>query len=408
MDTLRVLVVDDEPGMQYSIARSLRGFTVPLRDVEGEVNFEVATADSGASGLAKIAAWSPDILLLDYKLGDMTGLDVLEQVMQQERELLTVMVTAFATLETAIRATKFGAFDFLAKPFTPEELKETVRKAAQHLVVQRQARKLAAERRRVRFEFISVLGHELKAPLAGIEGYLNLLKERTAGDDLAAYDQIIERCLERASGMRKLILDLLDMTRFESGEKKRELVELDVHEVARVALDTVRPEALKRGIMLELHGDSKVVMTADRQELEIIFNNLLSNAVKYNRDGGQVDVHLAADEQKVSIAVSDTGVGLTAEQAAKLFRDFTRIKTDQTRHISGSGLGLSLVKKLAELYGGTASVSSKPGVGSRFTVVLQRHSKVPPSHGLAATDAKLLTAAAERLGGSAAAGSEGR
>lgn len=374
MDTLRVLVVDDEPGMQYSVGRALKNFSVTLPEVEGEVNFALEKASSGEEGLARINDFHPDILLLDYKLGDMTGLDVLEQLVKQDHEVLTVMITAFATLETAIRATKSGAFDFLAKPFTPDELKDTIRKAAQHLVVQRQARKLAAEKKRVRFEFISVLGHELKAPLAGIEGYLHLLKARAAGEAVAAYDHIVDRCLERAGGMRKLILDLLDLTRVESGEKKRELVPLDLREIARAALDTVRPEAEARGIALQLHGEGPVPFVADRGEIEIIFNNLLSNAVKYNRDGGRVDVRLLGDEQKVTISVADTGIGLTAEESAKLFNDFVRIKTDATRHISGSGLGLSLVRKLAQMHGGTATVASKPGVGSTFTVTLSHAS----------------------------------
>ena len=232
----------------------------------------------------------------------------------------------------------------------------------------------------MRFEFISVLGHELKAPLAGIEGYLHLLKERTAGNDLSAYDHIIERCLERAGGMRKLILDLLDMTRVESGEKKRELVSLDVREIAKGALDTVRPDAEKHNLSLQLHGDGPVLMVADRNEIEIIFNNLLSNAVKYNRAGGRVDVHLSGDEQRVTIAVSDTGIGLTPDDAGRLFRDFVRIKNDQTRHITGSGLGLSLVKKLALMYGGNATVTSKPGAGSTFTVTLQKNARPPGEH----------------------------
>jgi two-component system, sensor histidine kinase and response regulator len=375
MDTLRALVVDDEPGMQHSIARALRNFTVNLPDLESEVRFEIERASSGEEALERIATWSPDILLLDHKMGGMTGLEVLEQLVRQERDVLTIMITAFATLETAIRATKCGAFDFLAKPFTPEELKATIRKAAEHLIVQRQARKLAAEKRRVRFEFISVLGHELKAPLSAIEGYLSLLKERTAGSDLTAYESIIERCLDRAGGMRKLILDLLDMTRIQSGEKKRELVEVDVREIAKLALDTVRPDAQARGVALELHADGPVPIIADRNEIEIILNNLLSNAVKYNRQGGRADVHLRVDDQTVTISVADTGIGMTPEEAAKLFQDFVRIKNERTRNILGSGLGLSLVRKLAQMYGGSATVNSQPNVGSTFTVVLQRHTR---------------------------------
>jgi two-component system, sensor histidine kinase and response regulator len=287
------------------------------------------------------------------------------------------MITAFATLETAIRATKSGAFDFLAKPFTPDELKETIRKAAGHLVVQRQARKLAAEKRRVRFEFISVLGHELKAPLAAIEGYLNILRDHALGDDVAAYDQVVQRCLIRGDGMRKLILDLLDMTRIESGQKQRELTRSDVREIARHAMETVRPSAEQRQITVELHGSEPVPMTADRSEVEIILNNLLSNAVKYNRDGGRVDVKIQFDDTRVTITVADTGIGMTSAEAAKLFNDFVRIKNDKTRDVLGSGLGLSLVKKLALLYGGDVGVTSVPDVGSTFTVVLQRDFKPP-------------------------------
>ena len=391
MDTLRVLVMDDEPGMQHSVARALRHFTIHLPDVEGEVRFDVDRASSGEEGLGKIEAQAPDVLLLDYKLGDMTGLDVLEKLVKQERDVLTVMITAFATLETAIRATKCGAFDFLAKPFTPDELKETVRKAAQHLVVQRQARKLAAEKRKVRFEFISVLGHELKAPLSAIEGYLRILKDRAAGPDLASYDNLIDRSLIRAMGMRKLIVDLLDMTRIESGQKKRELTEVDVREIARTAMDTVRPDAIAKKIALQMHGEAPVPMVADRNEIEIIFNNLLSNAVKYNRDGGRVDVRMGMDDHKVTITVADTGIGMTADDAAKLFKDFVRIKSEKTASIPGSGLGLSLVKKLAIMYGGDATVSSKPDVGSTFTVVMQRSSKPPTTEHEPKPDTTVVT-----------------
>ena len=376
-DTLRVLVVDDEAGMRHAVIRALRAYKVHLPDVEGEVAFNVDQAASGEEALALIATRPPDIMLLDHKMGGMSGIDVLHELARQERDVLTIMITAFATLETAIRATKSGAFDFLAKPFTPDELKETIRKAAGHLVVQRQARKLAAEKRRVRFEFISVLGHELKAPLAAIEGYLNIIRDRALGEEVGAYEQVVQRCLVRSDGMRKLILDLLDMTRIESGQKKRELTRVDVREIARAALDTVRPAAEERHVTLALQGSEPVPITADRGEIEIIFNNLLSNAVKYNREGGRVDVRIHFDDTRVTLAVADTGIGMTPAEAGKLFNDFVRIKNDKTRDVVGSGLGLSLVKKLALLYGGDVAVTSVPDAGSTFSVVLQRDFKPP-------------------------------
>jgi signal transduction histidine kinase len=377
-DALRILVVDDEPGMRSGVTRSLRDFTVRLNDVNGEVRFEIDQAASGEEALEKIAARAPDILLLDQKLPGISGLDVLDRIGPERLEdMLTVMITAYASLETAISATKRGAYDFLAKPFTPEELHSAVRKTAGRLILSRQARKLALEKRQVRFQFISVLAHELKAPLSAIEGYLNILKDKSAGDDPAVYERMIDRSLVRSEHMRKLISDLLDMTRIESGQKKRDLTPVDLRELAQVSVDTMMPSARARNIEIALHAGGPVTITADRGEIEIIFNNLISNAVKYNRDNGTVDITIDPRGDTVVLSVADTGIGMTPEETAKLFGDFVRIKNDKTRNILGSGLGLSIVRKLAQMYGGDATVASIPDVGSTFTVTLRAAGPAP-------------------------------
>jgi signal transduction histidine kinase len=373
MHTLRVLVADDEDGMRHSISRALRHWQFNLPDFDKQVCFEIEGVDSGEKALERIAQQAPDILLLDHKMGGMSGVDVLEQIKKEGHAVLTVMITAFATIETAVRATKSGAFDFLAKPFTPDELKESIRKVATHLLVHRQAQQLAEEKRRIRFELIRVLGHELKAPLGAIESYLHVMADRTIGDDISAYGHVVERCLVRCEGMRKLIGDLLDMTRIEAGETVRAMARIDVRKVAMIAIENLRPSADQRHIAIQLDAPERLDMTGDEAELEIVLNNLVSNAVKYNRDGGRVDVCLDADEQHVVIAVHDTGIGMAAEDAGKLFNDFVRIKNDKTRDILGSGLGLSIVKKIAQLYEGQATVESEPDVGSTFTVTLKRH-----------------------------------
>ncbi len=378
MDTLRVMVVDDEPGMRMGVRRVLGDFTVRIPEVASEVRFDIEEFDTGAAALERLATARPDLLLLDYRLPDMTGVDILERLGADDRDdLLVIVITAYASIETALAAAKRGAYDFLAKPFTPDELTGTVRKAATRLVLQRQARKLADEKRQVRFQFISVLAHELKAPLNAIEGYLQLIKNRTAGPDLAAYDQMIGRSLARLGGMRKLIFDLLDMTRIESGQKRRRLEKLDLTDTARYVLETVAVEAADRRIQVHLHADGPVEMVADRDEISIVLNNLISNAVKYNRDAGRADVTLRRSRDLVTVEVSDTGIGMTPDEAASIFEDFARIKNEKTRHILGSGLGLSTVKKIAALYGGDVAVRSEPNVGSTFTVRL--HDAAPPS-----------------------------
>lgn len=390
-DTLKILVVDDEPGMRTGAARALERFVVDLPEVEGEVDFVIATAETGEEALERIKTEPPDIALLDFRLPGISGIEVLGEISSHYPDILTVMITAYATLETAVAATKQGAYDFLAKPFTPAELRNVVRKAAVRMILARRAKQLAAERQRVRFEFISVLAHELKAPLGAVEGYLLNMRNQVAGNELERYSRSIERSLVRIEGMRKLIYDLLDLTRIESGQKRRTITTVDVRELAGLAVEAVAAQAAARRITVTLHSGGVLEMRADRGEVEIILNNLVSNAVKYNRDGGSVDVRIDGDAERVTIEVTDTGIGMTPEETARLFQDFTRIKNKHTREIMGSGLGLSIVRKLAKLYGGTASVASEAGMGSTFTVTLNRHGELP------ASDAPALATAA-RLG----------
>lgn len=377
METLRVLAVDDEMGMRMAIARALIRYTVTLPDIEGEFGYEIEQAGTGEEALEMLAQKSTDILLLDYKLPGISGLDVLNELIQRNQTVLTVMVTAYASLDTAITATKRGAYDFLAKPFTPEELKAVIRKTTKHFVLERQAKRLAEEKRQVRFQFISVLAHELKAPISAVEGFLSILKDPTMVQDVENYNHLVDRALIRLGGMRKLIGDLLDLTRIESGQKKREFGPVDLLEVARTTMESAGPDASQRGITLSLDAPEPVMLNADRSEMEIVFNNLVSNAVKYNRDHGSVNISVRKTADTVQIVVADTGIGMKAEDAAKLFNEFVRIKNEKTRHILGSGLGLSILKKIAMMYGGDVHVDSTPDVGSTFSVTLHEGVDVP-------------------------------
>lgn len=367
---LDVLVVDDEAGMRAGAERSLEGFSVHLPEFGETLAFSVRSASTGEEALAALAGKAPDLVLLDYKLPDMTGIDVLE-ASAEPRSFLTIMITAFASLEVAVTATKRGAFDFLAKPFTPEELRATVEKAARSLYLHRKARRLEEEKRQVRFEFISVLAHELKSPLAAVEGYMHLMKSRINGPELASYDTMLERSVARIGGMRKLVLDLLDLTRLESGKKKRTLAAVDLVKAAGLALEAVAPLAAQRKIALELKAGPELLFNADQGEIEILLSNLLTNAVKYNKDGGRAVLELERGASGgVTVRCSDTGIGMTEEERGRLFGEFVRIKNEHTRSIDGSGLGLSILKKIVDLYGGKVSVSSKYGEGSSFELWL--------------------------------------
>ena len=366
--TLKVVMVDDEEALCLGVRRIIQKYKVHVPDVLVDADYEFRYFTSGEDFLVFLSEGGEvDLLLLDLKLPGLGGMDVLDELSSQGREVLTIMITAYATFETAVKATKLGAYDFLAKPFTPDEMRYALRKATSQLILSKQALKLAEEKRQVRFNFISVLAHELKAPLNAVEGYLNILATTEADQNL----QMVERSIVRVDGMKKLIGDLLDLTRIESGQRERAIKRLDLRELAKASMELFAVDAERRGITMDLEADAGAELYADAGEAEIVLNNLISNAVKYNRDGGTVTIRLQRKGTTMRIAVTDTGIGLAPEEAAKLFNEFTRIKNEHTVKILGSGLGLSTVRKIANMYDGDAEVKSEPGVGSTFTVTLQ-------------------------------------
>ena len=369
-EPLRVLVVDDEEGIRLGVARVLEKFVASFPDIAADIRYEVEAASTGEMAVERLREAAPDILLLDLKLPGIGGLDVLREARALDPPVLTIMITAYASVTTAVEATRGGTFDFLPKPFTPNEIKAVVRRATRDLILSRQAKKLAAEQRRTRFELIRVLVHELKAPLGAVEGYLASILDGVVSDQDTMH-RVLTRSVARIQGMRQLILDLLDVTRLEAGMKARVFSQVPLTEVARECAEALRPQAEAKDVTVEIHGGPEAEIVAVRAEVEIIFNNLLTNAIKYNREGGQVEVSLGKHDDMYEIAVRDTGFGLSQQEAAKLFNDFVRIKNAKTRGIEGSGLGLATVKRIAGLYHGDAWVTSEPDKGSTFTVTLK-------------------------------------
>jgi two-component system, sensor histidine kinase and response regulator len=367
---LLVWVVDDEVGMCRAAQRTLDDWEDDYPDLDTSVAYHVDVMYTGEEFIDRQASGRPDIVLLDGKLPGIGGFDVLEHLHGQKNAPVTVMITAYASYDKAVQATKLGAWDFLPKPFTPEELRNVIRKAARNVILTETTRKLEEDRRKLRFNFLSVLAHELKSPLDAIEGYIRIIQSRQAGNDLQDYDAMIERIGFRTAGMRKLIGDLLDLTRIEAGEGKREIQSLDLQAIAEAAIDLHKEAAVARGITLQVHIEKGLVLSGDNGEIEMLFNNLISNAIKYNRVNGSVSLHAERIGDRVKITCSDTGIGMTEEETGRLFKEFSRIKNASTRTIPGSGLGLTIVQKIVNRYHGTVKVESTSGTGTTFIVEL--------------------------------------
>jgi len=372
MATLKILVIDDEPGIRSGVLRILKDFKADFPFMDEPIEYEMLEAGSGEEGIEIIKKVKPDIILLDNKLPGMQGIEVLEWIKKNKVDTLVVMITSYASLELAVKATRDGAHDFIPKPFTPQELRASIENISKHLFLKGMTRQMKKEGKQVRFQFLSVLSHELKTPLNAIEGYLQLMQEKQLGDDLSAYDEMLDRSLERIKGMRSLIMDMLDLTKLESGKSVQKKEKVVINDIARNAIDTMRPYAIQKDVDVYLNASQRISYLADPDEMDIIFNNLISNAVKYNIQGGRVDCILKEDDDKIVISVSDTGIGMKEEEVQKIFQDFYRIKNHKTKKISGSGLGLSILKKIVGLYDGTVEVSSIPDKGSTFKVTLKK------------------------------------
>jgi signal transduction histidine kinase len=228
---------------------------------------------------------------------------------------------------------------------------------------------------KMKSEFIAMVTHELRAPIAAVEQQLTVILNRMAGEVTEKQEQLLSRAKERTKGLLDLIKDLLDLSKIEAGKMVQYKEPLALQEVIQRVVDLMRVEAENKKIDLQFSALSKSsLILADRNSMEGIFTNLISNAIKYTPEGGKVWVTLGEDGGFVKATVSDTGIGIKKTDLPRIFDKFYRVKTTETRQIVGTGLGLSIVKSIVDAHLGSISVESEEGGGTTFTVSFPKES----------------------------------
>jgi PAS domain S-box-containing protein len=222
---------------------------------------------------------------------------------------------------------------------------------------------------RMKGEFISTLSHELRTPLNAIVGWLEVLTRDASKEELAEGLDVIRR---NVKAQTRLIDDLLDMSRIESGKLTLDIQRMDIAEVLTAALDSVRPAANGKGVRLSsAFASIDGVILGDKNRLQQVAWNLLTNAVKFSNRGGRIHVTTQRVNSHLEIAVSDTGVGIALEYAERIFDRFSQADASTTKNYGGLGLGLAIAKQIVELHGGTIHVNSAgTGAGSTFVIHL--------------------------------------
>lgn len=486
-EILDILVLDDELGIREGCRKILTA--------EG---YDVTTAEDGVSGLELIKGGKCfAAALVDLRMPRLNGIEFINQVQKYDANIVLFVITAYASINTAIETTKCGAYGYICKPFTPDELLLSLRNGIEKrklimeslrlreerenrllevayersksntiincmtdgvLVVNRhkqivlrnivaarmvpscadivlpyplenikyfdQLKSLIIEILKVDFKysieskeisigpniymanagqvidntgnkigvvvllrdittlkkltiaksmFVSMVAHELKSPLAAIEGYLRVILDGSCPTNNEKNKKMLKRSLVRAKNLRVMISELMNLTAIESGKFDLKRFPLNLTTEVADIVETYRQKALEKNITLNLTCnviDLIEKVLADKDAVQRIFSNLIDNAIKYTMKNGHIIVTIEKAGIYTKVVIKDDGIGINHDELDKIFEEFYRVKNEYTTFISGTGLGLSLVKQLVELQQGKITVESIQGKGSVFTVYL--------------------------------------
>lgn len=481
-----ILIVDDEKGLRLGTKRLLE-----------EEGYIVAVAQNGSEGLQYGTTNDFDVAVIDLKMPDIDGMEVLQAIKQSHPNTVCFIATAFASYDTAIQATRIGAFGYIPKPFSPEELTYQIelgikqRKLildAQRLEQEREKNllELANEKSRlnaiiksinegvivintngalayynysaikllglsslnigenalsilpeqineivnkifhsdkimlksfstelslnrqneifleaactpipnpdgslagvviilsniteykrieiIKNQFVSMVAHELKTPIAAVQGFLNIIKDDSLNLSEEKKKDYLQRSSQRLKSLTDLVNDLLDISRLELKTKQKEIIDVNLCDIINSTLQMLELEIAKKELTIEKNEIEIIpLIKADFNEITRVVSNVLSNAIKYNKPNGKIFIDLNSSQNYVILKIKDTGIGMKDSERQKLFSEFYRAKNENTRGISGTGLGLSIVKRIVDSYYGIIEVDSEYGVGTTFTIKL--------------------------------------
>jgi|DewCreStandDraft_2_1066082.scaffolds.fasta_scaffold02071_16 signal transduction histidine kinase len=363
-----VLIVDDSRPTRRFLEALVRGF-----------GMRPTTAEDAASALA---AWQPgrfDLILLDLVLPDGDGLQVLRTIRETDQAVCIVLVTGQGDVQTAIEAVREGADGYIDKDELMRQAQQaTFRHHLERSLSLREGIRARRELELMRADLYAMVTHDLRHPLHIIQTATQALLNPKLPLTEESRRDLIQMIAESVGSLIKQLDDFLEYTKIDAGFLKLQPTEMDLAAVCRNAVG--RAEVLaqnkKQTIELNLPADLPPVY-ADARRVEQVLANLLSNAIKYTPEGGRITVAAMADGSHARVTVTDTGMGIAAEDLPLLFQRYRRGSGEKIARIKGTGLGLLIVKQIVEAHGGTVWAESQEGQGSTFGFTLPLFSPHP-------------------------------
>lgn len=353
----KIVIIDDEEVVLDSCTQILEGS-----------DYEITVAQEGELGLDYVRQLHPDLVFIDLKMPGLSGMQVLENINEMDSTIVSVVITGFATVNSAVEAMKKGAYDFLPKPFTPDEFRLITRRGLERRKLMLETIALRREKESLRENFSAIVSHELKSPLSAIQQNLYVL-DRELGNCLNETQKArLERMKQRVDDLIKLIASWLRVLSVDISKIRENFTPLQVPPLIAKAVESVEPLANRKDIKI-ITAIDKTLNPFEGEEISFVeaLVNIIDNAVKYSYVGGKVSIHAQEKGGNIQIAISDSGVGISKEELPYLFNDFYRGKSGQTAE-SSHGLGLTISRRIIESHNGTISVESEPGKGTIFTI----------------------------------------
>lgn len=355
-----ILVIDDD-----EVARD------SARVLLSRWGYRVTLAENGEKGLEALKSDPPDLLVVDLQMPGISGLEVLEAVREFDPAIVCIMVTGFATLQSAMDAMKQGAYDFLPKPFSPDELKLAVNRGLERRFLEQETQKLRQEKALMEANFVTMVSHQMRSPLAAVRQLLEVAASESLGPMDDKYKDLITRANARIDGLMQDINAWLNMVRIaEDGVAERKKP-VKLTEVVKALAERTQLDVDAAGQELVVSEPAEeATLQVDLESLMEALYNLASNAVKYNRDHGRVSIKAQTSRHQADIIISDQGPGIPEAELPFIFDDFFRSKKPELKAKPGTGLGLSITRRIVRAHGGEVSVSSQKDEETSFTVSL--------------------------------------
>jgi signal transduction histidine kinase len=405
-----VLLVDDDIDVAHTISSILYA-----------EHYEVVVAHGAEEALAAVANRAFDVVLIELALAEADGLEVLVEMRKLAPTTCCIVLTSYASLESAVAALRRGAYDYIAKPCVIEDLKQTIGQA----IAQRRLRLLATQRERqlqelndqlearvlartaelmqanqqlaeanaTKDRFLATLSHELRTPLTPLRAGIDLLRARLPAREWKATLDAMERNLAQET---RLIDDLLDVARITAGKLSLEKRAVNLGECLRNAIEMIQPRAAAKEQIIALDvRDVFPTLLADPVRLQQVVANLLDNAVKFSPVHSRIRISARLTENQVVLEVADSGPGIHPEHLSRIFEPFWQADLSSRRHYGGTGLGLAIAREIVLLHDGELLVeNAAPAPGAcftaRFPIVLAENESPAPESARALCSLRIL------------------